>query len=876
MGSLRDRRWLERFSFALTDPLFYEPFDVKYKHKDEFINVVKDIFPPSWTIKREGLWVYVEPPNYEYPAQGWKIHISATPENVLRVLKKSSRILKENSTAFKFIVDYYIFTLINDKSWPRGGSGKFITVYPKNNEHFKRIIEELYIALKDEKGPYILSDNRYKDCKVLYYRYGGIKRMLKTNVLGIKEPVIISPDGKPYPDERKPYYELPPWVEEIFPDDDEEVSDEILLNGGKYLVEEALHFSNSGGVYLARDISDGRKVVIKEARPFTAYTSRGEDAVERLKREFLILKDIEHLGIAPKPIEIFKDWEHHFLVEEYIDGKDLRIVSLENSPLLRQNPTKELSERFLGIFSKIFVRISSFLKEFHNMGYVFGDISPRNIMITEDFNVKIVDFESAFKVGDKPIYLSTPGFSSGEFSAEGDLKTLGTIMMYFLFPILAMRDIKEDIFDAPLSEMINDLGWPSEIAELIRDVHSGKAKYDEISYVLKGAEVERNPHFRVDRITNDEIKSLMDGIYEFLIKNMRYEGEILIPTDPFAYITNTLSLGFGASGILYSIKKSGYDVPKKALIWFENRLRSLNREDFPPGILTGLAGISWCSWELGYYDFSESLLNMANEHSLLYEHPSYYYGSAGVGLANLFLYTKTNKQPYLDKALEIAKNLIESSIEDENGVHWETEGKTYIGFGYGQSGVALFLLRLYQITGDERFLEVGYKALMYDIRSGEELEDGVITFKEFVGDATFESYLEVGTAGILKVALRYGYDDVESLIKDVSRKYAVFPTLIFGLSGLLDALIDVKIYRNYEEDDMLLKPITGIRRLFTIEKDGICFPGEGLYRVSCDYASGMAGILRTLSRLTYLDMGDFTLDEMEGKNAGILEANKGV
>ena len=867
MSSLRDRRWVNRFMFSYTDLLFYEPFEKKYKAGKEFILLVREKLPKEWSLEREGLWVYVTPPTYTFPPQGWKIHISATPYNAISILKHSTEVLISQDTAFKFIVDSKVFQLINDKNWSRGSSGKFITVYPKDEEHFKQVIEALYKVLKNEKGPYILSDKRYKDCKVLYYRYGGIERLYRLNILGIKELGILTPKGEFYKDERKPYYDPPPWVEDPFSFDDEEPPlDDLFLKDGRYLIKSALHFSNSGGVYLAEDRFEGVDVVIKEARPYTSYTAEGEDAVTRLRKEFSVLKEIEAWGFTPKPIDLFQDWEHLFLVEEYIEGKDLRVVSLENSPLIKTKPRFDDSERFLEIFKKIFTQVVIFLRRFHKAGYVFGDLSPVNILIENNYGVRIIDLESAFKKGSRPTFLSTPSFSSEDFSQRGDLMALGAIMMYFIMPILAVRDIKKDIFYGPLDEMIDDLGWSREIAQMIRKTAEGVATYDYILEVLRKAEVERSPNFKTKPYTQDHLKDFTDKMYDFLLSAMRYEEDILIPTDPFAYLTNGLSLGFGAAGVLYAIKKSGYEIPKKALRWFTDRVVRINSEDFPPGLLTGLAGISWVSWELGYHDLAEKSLKLANSHRLLFEHPSYYYGAAGVGLANLFLYLKTQKDNYLSEAIRIADVLLSSAHGDKIGLHWKYDGTTYIGLGYGQSGIAIFFLRLYQITGNKKFLHAGRRALEYDLSTGKEIEEGVISYKESLDDVTVEPYVEVGTAGIIKVALRYGLD-VDNLIPDIVRKYAVFPSLIFGLSGLVDTLVDLSIYRkNKNYIYMTNIPLSGIMSLFPINVDGkLAFPGEGLFRVSCDYATGVAGIMRTFYRLIHRDRADFMLDEVENE-----------
>lgn len=46
------------------------------------------------------------------------------------------------------------------------------------------------------------------------------------------------------------------------------------------------------------------------------------------------------------------------------------------------------------------------------------------------------------------------------------------------------------------------------------------------------------------------------------------------------------------------------------------------------------------------------------------------------------------------------------------------------------------------------------------------------------------------------------------------------------------------------------------------QPQGSATPGDGLFRISCDYATGVAGVLRTLHRYTHLAEADFVLDEV--------------
>src|SRR5579884_2132003 len=158
----------------LVDPEWYEPFD-RYHPSDELLRAVRAIIPPTWRLRRSSIWFHVSPTEVKRPQQGWKIHISAIPANCEDVLCKAAVICVQRETPFKFALDQRIVDLMTSKGWSRPASGKFITIYPLNDQRFLEIIEALYAALDGLVGPYVLSDRRYKDAHTIYYRYGGIE-----------------------------------------------------------------------------------------------------------------------------------------------------------------------------------------------------------------------------------------------------------------------------------------------------------------------------------------------------------------------------------------------------------------------------------------------------------------------------------------------------------------------------------------------------------------------------------------------------------------------------------------------------------------------------------------------------------------------------
>src|SRR5690606_3737264 len=167
----------------------------KYKPGSELINIVRAVIPLDWNITKIGNWYKVLPPVYDMPKQGWKIHISAMPSNCAEIITQVTQICAEKNIPYKFLLDTFVVELSTSKSWTREASGKFITIYPQNEEAFKEQIELFYEQLKDFNGAYILTDKRYKDSKIIYYRYGGIIGEWGLGVYGEKKYMLTAPNG---------------------------------------------------------------------------------------------------------------------------------------------------------------------------------------------------------------------------------------------------------------------------------------------------------------------------------------------------------------------------------------------------------------------------------------------------------------------------------------------------------------------------------------------------------------------------------------------------------------------------------------------------------------------------------------------------------
>src|SRR5882757_5055961 len=261
----------ESFLYALASPDFYESLDRLQINTADFIDVTRRYLSADWRCMCRNTWYYCTPEGGTIPPQGWKIHLSTVVADSAALLSTAVPLLAKRRVAFKFSADKRILRLRNAKRWPRGGAGKFVTIYPRDEAECGVLLRELGAATVGFEGPYILSDRRFRDSEVLYYRYGGFSPTKRLTIKGDLVPVMQSEDGRAVDDIRNPFFQLPDGVRDPFREDavDDDSQDAPTLKEGRYRIESAIAFATTGGVYLAVDTTTGARVAIKEVRPHT-------------------------------------------------------------------------------------------------------------------------------------------------------------------------------------------------------------------------------------------------------------------------------------------------------------------------------------------------------------------------------------------------------------------------------------------------------------------------------------------------------------------------------------------------------------------------------------------------------------------------------
>ena len=480
---------------TLASPHRYDSVD-RYEHTADYRDLLRELLEEPWTLSTFDVWLKATPPDYQRELrQGFKIHVSSVRGDAERTLRAVVPVLAAAGVSFKTAGDPTIHKMLNARMYTRGKSGKFITVYPNSQEQFETLIEAVYQATEglDLKGPYILSDRRYKDSRTVHYRYGGFRPPRVLNADGTTSTVLVGPDGSTHPDERAPFFTLPPWVQDPFPAEQTEDDPEgdIVLND-RYRVLGVLDITNSGGVYDAVDTTTGAAVVIKEARPFTQYwqTEGGyRDAVDLLEREYEMLEHLSDVPSVVNPIEFFREWEHSFLVMHRVEastyGSFWALPGHIVAPFIRR---PERLKAWTRTFADVSVRLLDAVQSVHDVGVTLGDLSPGNVLVNvATHEVTLIDVESAVRARDQEDFLdfskryATAGFirpgrgDTGSVGVRDDLYALGMMLMRAFVPVTSFFQLNPSARDAFLDRFVA-LGIPAPVRDTVRALQEGSVE----------------------------------------------------------------------------------------------------------------------------------------------------------------------------------------------------------------------------------------------------------------------------------------------------------------------------------------------------------------------------------------------------------------
>ena len=200
---------------------------------------------------------------------------------------------------------------------------------------------------------------------------------------------------------------------------------------GKYVIVNEVGRGSTGTVYLSHDPYYGRDVAIKVYN----LDAGGDEEKARIARK-MFLSEAHMVGMLQHPhiLPIYdagEEGDYCYIVTEHVHGARTLAAYCKPDNLLRIDDVVE-----------IVYKCARALHYAHSRGVIHRDIKPSNIMLTQDCDVRIIDFGIALVadsdisriegIAGSPSYMSPEQVQSLELTHRSDIYSLGAVMYELL------------------------------------------------------------------------------------------------------------------------------------------------------------------------------------------------------------------------------------------------------------------------------------------------------------------------------------------------------------------------------------------------------------------------------------------------------------
>jgi hypothetical protein len=497
------------------------------------------------------------------------------------------------------------------------------------------------------------------------------------------------------------------------------------------------------------------------------------------------------------------------------------------------------------------------LRRLHDLGFVFIDLSPNNVLVDDEDRIRLVDFEAVQPIAEVRRVMATPGYQHPQpwtlverDPRELDRYSLAALALLLLFPLHDSAERHPAVLEHLRADLLEIAPIPPRLWQWATTYYQSS----EESVLLTPQAVRED--------TLGALRWLADRTADWLQAISQPEHPVTVyPTNPLGYQTNTRALAAGTAGVLYALHSAGRECdPTVVRRVRDDSVAALASSG--PGWLFGSAGIAGVLAELGETEAAETLFAAAAAHPLNDASATFGGGAAGTAYGLLAHYRRTGEQRWLD----LAERLVEG-IPDGPALGARLSTLRRSGLVGGRTGVALALHELHRITGDPGLFDKGLRLLAEELAYAEPVPVDGIAFRAADKDRRLWPYLWAGSAGYAMVLSRYladrpdaqfeagtelsAADALERCLRACSARFAALPGLFPGLAGLAVSSADVGRRLNRPElVEAAIASARGLVRYAVPRPGGVGWLGEPGQRLSAELWSGAAGILLALHRIT--------------------------
>lgn len=284
-----------------------------------------------------------------------------------------------------------------------------------------------------------------------------------------------------------------------------------ILNG-KYMVGRILGQGGFGITYIGWDIALEKKVAIKEYYPsgqvgrtpgantLSWYTSESaalarQTGLEMFLKEARKMSKVDDVFGIVRVRDLFQENQTAYIVMDYVEGETLKARLQKTGPMAW--------DQAKGIFQPA-IRA---MEQVHKAGLIHRDLSPDNLMLTPDGQVKILDLGAAkdlsINSGASSMQVAKSGFSPFEqYSQRGgsgpwtDVYAMAATIYYTLTGVLppaAIDRVEEDTMDWSLVSTLPGRAREALMAAMAVSAKKRMQSMEELERGLFGAENKAPP-----------------------------------------------------------------------------------------------------------------------------------------------------------------------------------------------------------------------------------------------------------------------------------------------------------------------------------------------------------------------------------------------
>ncbi|MFN8578353.1 MAG: serine/threonine-protein kinase [Candidatus Sericytochromatia bacterium] len=365
-----------------------------------------------------------------------------------------------------------------------------------------------------------------------------------------------------------------------------------ILIDEKYALEKILQESRMGTTYLAKNIKDNTKCIIKTVN---LHTHDNKAKIKSIEDEAKVLSHLKHKNI-PKLIEVFTKTDNLnkleetkiFLVQQYIEGRNLQeIIDKEKS--------------FSEIEAvEIIIKLCNICDYIHSFSppILHQDIKPANIILSPDQSINLIDFGAVkqkilnIESSGLSTIIGTQGFMSieqfeGKAVPASDIYSMGLTLISLITrksPLsLNKKGLNFTFDDIKISEklkkIVSKMVEPNfqkryqSVKELKSNLELFLANPNEDTTKLFKRKLSNEEFLKSQLIENERIKIVVD--------NSKTNWKKVITTYSFIFIATIFLhfiIGFIIVFIYIFMKKSHKILNKKSYTLTNKRLIVIEKE----------------------------------------------------------------------------------------------------------------------------------------------------------------------------------------------------------------------------------------------------------------------------------------------------------